>query len=244
MALFRDSFFKSKNPKVEDEYSSGVKFLARGDMNSASRHFAEAAKGGHTSAYYNLSILWGSGAVTPYDFDAAADCWYKAAAAEHPKAQESLWLLEAADRGGFGSNNLADLARKQGRSENTLQSAVMICAARFFDVVCKKYGATNDVIAYELDAAATSDWSYVHNFVRRTGVDKSFYDGGLDRLTEGSAADQVTDGLNELSVAMDQAGFDQNLIVMARCSVVGYIISKSPYGNRSEKLRGVDTFFD
>jgi len=242
-AAFQKPFFKSKDSTVEDEYSAGVKFLQRGDMNSASRHFAAAAKEGHTSAYYNLSILWGSGAVTPYDFDAAADCWYKAAAAGHPKAQESIWLLEAADRGGFGSNNLAALALKQGRNGNVLQSEVMVCAARFFDVICKKYGATNDVISYELDAAATSDWSFIHDFVKRTGVDKSFYDGGLDRLTEGSAADQVTDGLNEISVAMSQAGYDQNLVVMARCSIVGYIVLKSPYGNRSEPLRGVDTFF-
>ena len=213
-------------------------------MNAASRHLVKAAEGGHASAFYNLSILWGSGAVSPYDFDAAADCWYKAAAAGHPKAQESLWLLEAADRGGFGSENLIDMALKQGKNGALLNSNVMICAARFFDVTCKKYGATNDVIAYELDGAESSDWKFIHAFIERMGIDRSFYEGGLNRLSEGSAADQVTDGLNDLAVAMGQIGYDQNLIVMARCSIVGYIILKSPYGQHAEPLRGLDTFFN
>ncbi|WP_207081339.1 sel1 repeat family protein [Novosphingobium sp. KA1] len=34
------------------------------------------------------------------------------------------------------------------------------------------------------------------------------------------------------------------LAVMARCSIVGHIIAKSPYGDRSQPLRGVDTFFN
>lgn len=69
-------YFKSQNADVEDEYVSGVRHLQRGEMNAASRHLVKAAEGGHASAFYNLSILWGSGAVSPYDFDAAADCWY------------------------------------------------------------------------------------------------------------------------------------------------------------------------
>lgn len=244
MALFRKPFFKSENAGVEDEYVTGVRHLQRGDMNAASRHLVKAAEGGHASAFYNLSILWGSGAVSPYDFDAAADCWYKAAAAGHPKAQESLWLLEAADRGGFGTENLIDMASKQGKNGALLNSNVMICAARFFDVTCKKYGATNDVIAYELDGAASSDWTFIHAFIERMGIDRSFYEGGLNRLSEGSAADQVTDGLNELAVAMGKIGYDQNLIVMARCSIVGYIILKSPYGQHADPLRGLDSFFN
>lgn len=244
MSLFQKPFFKSKNASVEDEYVTGVRHLQRGDMNAASRHLVKAAEGGHASAFYNLSILWGSGAVSPYDFDAAADCWYKAAAAGHPKAQETLWLLEAADRGGFGADNLVKMVRTHGKNGALLQPFLMICAARFFDVTCKKYGATNDVIAYELDGAASSEWKFIHAFIERMGIDRSFYEGGLNRLPEGSAADQVTDGLNAFSVAMGQIGYDQNLVVMARCSIVGYIILKSPYGQRAEPLRGLDVFFN
>lgn len=242
MALFQNPFFKSKDTSVEDEYITGVKFLQREDWSAASRHLSAAAKGGHVSATYNLSLLWGAGRVTPYDFDIAADCWYKAAAMEHPKAKETLWLLEAADRGGFGTDNLVKMTQQQG-SQNGLVAAIMICAARFYDVICRKFGATNDVIAYELDGAATSDWKFIQAFIKRTGIEKSFYEGGIDRLTEGSAADQVTDGLNEISVAMRNAGFDAETTAMARCSIVGYIIKKSPYGGKSQPLLGRDTFF-
>lgn len=242
MALFQNPFFKSKNKTVEDEYTTGVLHLQRGEWTAASRHLSTAAQGGHVSATYNLSLLWGSGRVTPYDFDVAADCWYKAAAMGHPKAQETLWLIEAADRGGFGVDNLVKMTIDQGSSQG-LVAALMICAARFFDVTCRKYGATTDVIAYELDGAATSDWKFIHAFLNRTGIDPSFYENGLNRLQEGSAADQVTDGLNRLAVAMQQVGFDPKVTVMARCSIVGYIIQKSAYGSKSAPLRGLDTFF-
>ncbi|NDR58268.1 sel1 repeat family protein [Aliiruegeria sabulilitoris] len=243
MALFRKPFFKSGNSGVEADYIAGVTYIQRGDWAAASRHFLRAAEGGHISALYNLSLIWGSGTITPYDFDAAADCWYKAAAAGHPKAKESLWLLEAADRGGFGSDNLVALLQSQPGQGDVLPAVLMICAARFYDVVCKQYGATSDVIAYELDGAMTSDWKFVHDYVKRTGIDRSVYEGGLERLKEGSAADQVTDGLNDFSNALRQKGFDQKLIVMARCSIVGYIIQKSPFGGRAEALRGADSFF-
>jgi len=112
----------------------------------------------------NLYLMWGTGAVSPYDFDAAADCWYKAAALGHPKAKESLWLIEAADRGGFGTEILADFAEKQG-SQNGLVAPVMICAARFFDVLCRKYGESDVVInaveGHHNDVEPTSVYTFL-----------------------------------------------------------------------------------
>lgn len=243
MAEFQNPFFTSASEDVEAEYVAGVLALQNGDYNTASRCFGSAARDGHVSALFNLSLLWGGGSVTPYDFDLAADCWYKAAEAGHPRAKALLWQLEAADRGGFGADNLAKFV-EEANGGNLLIPSIMICAARFYDVICRKYGATVDVIAYELDAAATSDFDFVHSFINRTGIDAVFYDGGLNRLKAGSAADQITDGLNKLHVAMRRSGVRDELAVMARCSIVGYIIAKSPYGDRSQPLRGVDTFFD
>lgn len=227
---------------TEEEYNIGVQYLQKEEWKLASHHLSKAAQGGHISATYNLSLLWGAGKVTPYNFDLAADCWYKAAEMGHAKAKDTLWLIEAADRGGFGVDNLVKMVIEQG-SQRGLVGQLMICAARFFEVTCKKYGATSDVIAYELDAAATSDWQFVHDFLNRTGVAPSFYENGLNRLQEGSAADQITDGLNQLAAAMIKVGFDPKVAVMARCSIVGYIISKSPYGQKSQPLLGTDEFF-
>ena len=96
MAEFQNPFFTSTSDDVESEYVAGVAALQTGDCNAASRHFGNAAKDGHVSALFNLSLLWGGGSVTPYDFDLAADCWYKAAEAGHPRAKAVLWQLEAA----------------------------------------------------------------------------------------------------------------------------------------------------
>jgi hypothetical protein len=243
MAEFQKPFYTSMSDDVESEYVAGVAALQTGDCSAASRHFGNAARDGHVSALFNLSLLWGGGSITPYDFDLAADCWYKAAEAGHPRAKALLWQLEAADRGGFGADNIANLA-EEVNSGDSLVPSIMICAARFYDVICRKYGATVDVIAYELDAAATSDFRFIHSFINRTGIDTAFYDGGLNRLKPGSAADQITDGLNKLHVAMRRSGVSEQLAVMARCSIVGHIIAKSPYGDRSQPLRGVDTFFN
>lgn len=243
MTDFQNPFFTSSSESVESQYVAGVVALQNGRFSDASIRFGEAARSGHVSALFNLSLLWGGGSVTPYDFDLAADCWYKAAEAGHPRAQAVLWQLEAADRGGFGADNLAKLSEEEN-PDGTLIPSIMICAARFYDVICRKYGATVDVISYELDAAATSDFEFVHSFIKRTGIDAGFYHGGLNRLKPGSAADQITDGLNKLHLAMRKSGVSDKLAVMARCSIVGHIIAKSPYGDRSQPLRGVDTFFD
>ena len=100
-----------------------------------------------------------------------------------------------------------------------------------------------DYIASELDAAAKSDFNFVHSFIKRTGIEKGFYEGGLDRIKPGSAADQLTDGLDKLHVTLRRSGVSAELAVMARCSIVGHVIAKSQYGDRSQPLRGVDTFF-
>lgn len=242
MTKFQLPFFRSKEKKVQAQYEAGVSALQCGDFSTASLHFDIAAQNGHISALYNQSLLCGSGNITPYDFDIAADCWYKAAEAGHPRAKETLWQLEAADRGGFGFDNLVKFAENSS-FENGLVAQIMICAARFCDVLCRKYGATVDVIAYELDTAAKSDFDFVHSFIRRTGVSCDFYNGGIKRLQPNSAADQITDGLNKLSIAMVNAGASQQLMIMARCSIIGYVIAKSPYGDLALPLNGIDSFF-
>jgi len=243
MALFRNPFFRSKDEDAEDVYTNGVMALQNGQLDLANRNLLKAAQGGHISALYNLALLNGDGSISPYDLDFAIDCFYKAAAAGHPQASECRWLLEAADRGGLGVHNLAKLASEWDH-QGGLNHLIMMAAARLFDVLCKKYGATNDVIAYELDAAATSDYLAIQRFLKRTGIQLSFYDGGLNRLTPGSAADQITDGLNELYMGMKTAGVADGLCLMARCTIVGHIIRRSAYGSRSAPLRGIRDFYE
>lgn len=79
-----------------------------------------------------------------------------------------------------------------------------------------QYGATNDVIAHELDAVATSENPATIQFLRRTGIPPSS-EGRLNRLTRGSAADQITDGLNELHLGRT-SGLADELCLMARCT--------------------------
>jgi hypothetical protein len=239
MALFGKQFFKSSDARAEDAYRSGVLAVSAKDFQGAYTHFNRAAEGEHGSAYYNLFLLHGGGYLPTFDLDAAADNFYKAAAIGHPKAEQQLYT----DRAGFGMDNLAALA--SGSVETGfLPPILMVCSCRFVSAVSIKYGASMDVIAYELDAASSSEDGYVQAFIRRTGIESSFYRGGLDRLVEGSAADQITDGLNEFSLALGRSGMGSKPGKMARCTVAGHMIKKSYLGENAARLLGVKWFFE
>lgn len=216
VAIFGKQFFKSTDVKAENSYKEGVNAVSRGDYLKAYHLFNEAAKSGHASAYYNLFLIHGGGYITPFDPDAA-------------------------DRAGYGMDNLA---RTAAASEQTgyLPPIFMVCGCRFVDSVSKQFGATMDVVAYELDAASMSDKKFVRSFITRTGVAPSVYRGGMERLIDGSAADQITDGLNQISVALVGSNMDNDLALMARCTMVGYMIKKSHLGIKSSHLLGVKEF--
>ena len=120
---------------------------------------------------------------------------------------------------------------------------LMMVGCRLYSSLCAMYDTWDAVIEYELDAASHSDYAYVHNFIDRTGVKKSVYSGGLDRLEEGSPPDQITDGLNQLHIGLQQSGLNEKLCLMMRCTIVGYVISKSKYAGTAHPLLGVDKFF-
>ncbi|MGK8200638.1 hypothetical protein [Burkholderia cepacia] len=243
MSLFQKPFFQSRDGTVEQRYTEGVSALQRGDFQGANERFKAAAEGGHVSALYNMSLLNGAGFLSPYNLDLAIDCYYKAAQGGHSSAKEDLWLLEAAERGGFGTQNLAKYAETSLSDGVHLPAMTMMCAARFFDVLCKMYGAASDVIGYELDAARTSDNPAVLAFVERTGIRSSFYENGMNRVISGSAADQITDGLNQLWLGMRKSGLSEETALMARCTIVGHLIAKSPFSSSARPLLGVRDFF-
>lgn len=124
-----------------------------------------------------------------------------------------------------------------------LSAILMVCAARFFYAVSEAHGAADEVIAYELAGAAFSDDQDVLQFLERTGLPDVLVKSALPKLEPGLAADQITDGLNSLSHALRTAGFDERTCRFARCSVVGYMISKTPQGQNSKPLLGLDKFF-
>jgi hypothetical protein len=63
-------------------------------------------------------------------------------------------------------------------------------------------------------------------------------------LEEGSPADGITDGFNQITVAFMGAGYSDELAAFARCTTLGYIVSKSGRGTDAEPLLGFDSFFD
>jgi len=242
MALFSNPFFKSKSKETEDDYSKGVVCLQNGNFYNADKFFRAAATSGHVSALYNLALINGGASISPYDIDFAIDCFRKAGDGGHPKAKEfSTWIDKAEDTS-FGTTALAMFAA-QLPAQSEPNHLLMMVGCRLYNALCIQYGASDSVIEYELDAASTSDHPYIHRFIERTGVKKSVYSGGLNRVLQGSAADQITDGLNHLSLGLKRSGHSDDLSLMIRCTIVGYIITKSKHANGAAPLLGVDKFF-
>ncbi|HIV79097.1 MAG TPA: hypothetical protein H9899_16385, partial [Candidatus Sphingomonas excrementigallinarum] len=241
MHSFANPFYRSPSDDIEATYAEGVLAIQNGDFGTADHALRRAAAGGHVSALYNLAILHGNGLASPWDPEFGIECFYKAADAGHPNASKGRWMMEGADRGGFGTDNLTRFA-SQMSPEDGLDAMIMLCACRFIEVLCRQHDATDAVIAYELDAASISDDPAVLRYVERTGMAHHFYDGGLNRLEPGSAADQITDALNNFSVAMKRAGFDKRMVIVARCTIIGHLIRVSRHGSRCKPLLGVQQF--
>lgn len=242
MAFFSNPFFKSKDKTTEDDYSKGVICLQNSDFYGANNLFKLAAACGHVSALYNLALINGGGSISPYDIDFAIICFRKAADGGHPKAKEfSPWIDKAEDTS-FGTTALAMFAARLPAQDEP-NHLLMMVGCRLYSALCIQHDALDSVIEYELDAASTSDHPYVHRFVERTGVKESIYLGGLNRIQGGSAADQITDGLNDLYLGLKRSGHSDKLCLMIRCTIVGYIIAKSKYANEAAPLTGYDRFF-
>lgn len=220
----------------------GVDCLQNNDIYGANDYFKQAAADRNISALYNLSLLNGGGSISPYDIDFAVECFRQAAAGAHPNAKEfSVWL-DKADDTSFGTIGLSMFASSLPTQDEP-NHLLMMVGCRLYSALCERYKATEAVIQYELDAASKSDYSYVQDFIKRTGISKSIYAGGLNKLQEGSAADQITDGLNNLYLHLKKSGNSDSICIMIRCTIVAYIISKSVYSDKAKPMLGFDKFF-
>lgn len=229
-------------------FKKGISFIERNDPENAGRMWKVSATRDHVPSIYNLALLNGGGTISPYDIDYAAECFYKSARLEHKEAMQSIYMLEAADRGGFGFDNLARMSGPVPtfagvKAQMSLKPLHTVCACRFVKALCDIFNASEEVIAYELDCAATSDEEYVREFIRRTGVQENFYKGGSNLLERDSPADKITDGLNQLAVSMMEKGVSKEMITFQRCTIVGYMIIHSHLGYNSTQLHGVNRFF-
>lgn len=242
MRIFGKQLFRSKNAEIESFYKAGTRAIAAGQYETARSQLTKAAKGDHASACYNLYALHAGGNISPYEIDTAAHYFQQAAALSHPRANSELYLLEAADRAGFGYDNFLDVIKACPRAAGYLPPIAMLCACRFTYAVCKKYNIMHDVIAFELDGASYTEKDFVQSFIKRTGLTADFYQGGMDRVESISAAGSTTDGFNKLTRAMRASGIDEDLAIVGRCTILGYLISKSSFGSKSKPLLGVKEF--
>ena len=226
----------------QDNYSKGVLCLQKGNFYDADKFFRVSAASGHVSALYNLALIIGGASISPCDIDFAISCFRQAGNNGHPKAKEFSAWIDKADDTSFGTTALAMFAA-QLPAQPEPNHLLMMVGCRLYSALCSQYEASDSVIEYELDAASKSNHPYIQKFLDRTGIRKSIYSGGLNRIQQGSAADQITDGLNNLFLGLKHSGHSDDLGLMIRCTIVGYIISKSRHANGAAPLLGIDKFF-
>ena len=239
MALFSNPFSGNQGKTPEDDYSKGVLCLKANDFYGANDFFKSAARGGHVSALYDLGLINSMGRISPYEIDFAISCFHNAAAGGHAKAKDVVgWLNDKT----FDITKLSWLSSIYP-AEGWPNIIVTMVGCRLYNALCIEHDVTDSVIDYELDAARFSEHSYIQNFINRTGISGSVYSGGLNRIQEGSVVDAITDGLNNLYVGLKGAGHSDQICLLTRCTIVGYIISKSRHARRAMPLLGTDKFF-
>lgn len=241
------SIFKSKSSPVDGKsiekvYQKGLISVRAHDLYVAADLFKQAADRGHIPSIYQLALAHGSGAISPYNVDFAVDNCYRAAQLGYPKAVEQAQLLAKADDTTFGTTALALFGSRLDGTETT-PSMFMLASCRLYSALCERYDAFDEVINCEPDAASSSDHAFVRDFVERTAIPSSMYRNGIKHLQDGSAADQITDGLNQLYMGLKQSGYPDRICIFARCTIVGYVVSKSKHGHNAGELLGFDKFF-
>lgn len=234
-------FFGSQTNEA-DLYLQGMICLKMGDSYGANSFFRRSADKGHLSALYNSALLNGGASISPFDIDYAIDCFRAAGNKGHQKAGEYLFWLDKAEDTSFGTIALSMFAANIS-DNNEPNHLLMMVGCSLYNALCKRCDVFDSVIEYELDAASTSEHEFIHEFIERTGISKSVYRGGLNRIQLGSAADQIKDGLNDLFFGLKQSGHSDELCLMIRCTIVGYLISKSRHAHAAMPLLGVDKFF-
>lgn len=243
MTDFQQPFYKSSNSQIEKIYSQGVLEVQSGNHEIADNFFRQAAHAGHVSANYNLALLHGSGTLNKLNIDFAIKCVKEAAAAGHPNViQVSEWLTKA-ENATLGTTGLAMLAQRMP-PQSYPSHVIMILACRFYLVLCQHFDVADEVVKVELSAAHNSEHDYIQRFIKRTGLKKEFYEDGEQFLKEGSPTDQITDGLNDLFMALLDAGNPMEMCLYVRCSIIGYIIENSSFGNNNGILLGYLNFLE
>lgn len=245
MKLFNDSIFSTTAAKLQKTYEDGVLALQDNDHYLADQLLKEAAEMGHPSAMFNLSVLHASGVITPYDIDYATQCRRNAAEAGHPKAASEIQWIDAADRGGFGTTNLALMA--SGSSpQASLSSLMMICACRYFQSITEMHDETRSVLILELGGMQSCADPAVASFAdRAVGLPQMLgeRDYWVESMEAGSALEQITSGIDSFYSSMRKAGWPERMSNFARCSVIGYMAKRSKYANREIPLLGLDKFY-
>ncbi|WP_299913375.1 hypothetical protein [uncultured Paracoccus sp.] len=226
-----------------DLFRSAVSAVASDNFYEADGLLRKSMLRGFMPAYFNSAILNGQGCISPFNIDYAVECYRTAAQLGHERAAELLQIINNADIAHLTISDITNLATalEHGTFLNPIHTMV---ACRFYKSLCEKTSSLEEVILYEIEAASQSEYRSVLEFVDRTGIPPESYEGAYGRLVAGSPADKITDGLNELTVAMSRSGASERSYLFQRCTIVGYLVSRSRLGKDAKLLLGIEDFFE
>lgn len=241
MKIFRTVSTRSSE-NARELYNDGVKALQSCDHYEADELLRAAAEMKHPSALFNLSLLHGSGWISPYDIDFAAECLLKAAELGHAQAALEVPYIVASDQGSLGAIYLEDRALKTVPL-NELNAFLMILACRYYKAVCDIHEATEEWLFWEFGVLSRMKSPHVQSFLSRIGVSASEVAPANFQLEAGSYVEAIATFSHQFFQAMKAAGNSDRSCILARCTLVGYVASHSEFEEFHHPLLGADTFF-
>lgn len=178
-------------------YETGVKFLQEDNYKEAFNLFSLCAESGHTSAKYNLALMYRNGMACEYDFIKSIDLFQEAAEAGHEGARKNydtmMNVLMAED---MDFNDTAYYMASCGDGENSYGMAIFY-ASIFMQRHLNEYEIKQ--IIYWVIRLSRSPQGIA--FVKKTRIDAS----SIPTVNEGDLTPNVLYILNAMDLVSQTA---------------------------------------
>ncbi|EPG9256228.1 sel1 repeat family protein [Providencia rettgeri] len=206
------SCIKSTNEFANKIYEQGVESLKKADFKMAFNNFKIAAKYGHTSATFNLALMYKNGNGCDYSYEDALQLFIKSQNEGHQGAFRHIDELESVKE---RSNDLSNLPLVINEASHLHDGTILY----FFYFFLLNNLSEVDIVSwirYELDCASLGN-ELAQQYVNEISPNRHFYKNGGNELTP--HASLFSDLFDNVTIPLRKEE-DFSDIIKLRCNLV------------------------
>lgn len=209
---------KSNNDSANKIYEQGVESLKDTDFKMAFSSFKIAAKFGHTSATYNLALMYKNGIGCEYNYDDSLRLFKKAQLEGHQNASPHINGLEKAKNLASDLSNFPQILNEA----SYLHDGIVLYFFYFFILDNLNEEDSISWIRYELDCASIGN-ELAQHYVHEICPNSDFYHNGRNELTP--RASDFSDFFDAATIPLRKEE-DFSDIIKLRCNLVNNLFKR------------------